>query len=433
MKRLTYILSKTGLSQKLAGGLAIYFSSTVVSKALPFLILPVLTNYLEPVEYGTLTIYQVMISFSSSVVGMNMQSNITRNFFNKSKEYLGKLVFNMNVLLLLSSVLFTLFISVYVLMDGYLFSVPKRWIYVLPLIAVWNMINEMNLSILRNENSYLTVGIFEVSRTALDLLVTLVFLIYFLFGWESKAIGWLLGGIGIGIFSLYRMYRNDYFKFIFDYKLAKEVIFISLPLIFHSLGNSVVTMSDRVFIEKMISASAAGIYSVAYQFGMIVSILIEIINRLWSPWVFKQLAKGSLQCKIRVVKSSFLLSLCYVAISLIVAAASMAIFPFIIDPKFHDGRDLIFWVAISYAFRGLYTLVFPYPIHVGKTVFLSTVTVMTALINLLANYILISRYGVFGAVMATLLSYLFMFLATWAFSQKCYPMPWFYFLSKPKS
>src|SRR5690554_5589444 len=93
-------------------GFAIYLGSSVINKAIPFLLLPILTKYLTPEEYGILAIYQVMMSFAMPLVGMNMQNNITRNFFKETKEYVGRMVFNLLVVLTGAATLILLLLSV---------------------------------------------------------------------------------------------------------------------------------------------------------------------------------------------------------------------------------------------------------------------------------------------------------------------------------
>src|SRR5690606_18660157 len=106
-------------------GFAIYLGSSVINKAIPFLLLPILTKYLTPEEYGVLAIYQVMISFVMPLIGMNMQNNITRNFFSRSKEFVAQIIFNMLVVLTIASIAITFIVSVYLYFVGTNFSIPN--------------------------------------------------------------------------------------------------------------------------------------------------------------------------------------------------------------------------------------------------------------------------------------------------------------------
>ena len=62
----------------------IYLLSTLLNRAVPLLLLPVLTRYLTPAEYGTIAILQVFLSFFLSLFG-GLNVNISRNYFSMGK------------------------------------------------------------------------------------------------------------------------------------------------------------------------------------------------------------------------------------------------------------------------------------------------------------------------------------------------------------
>ena len=413
------------LKDRLFQGFVIYLGSSLINKAIPFFLLPILTKYLSTEEYGILAIYQVMISFGMPVIGMGMQNNITRNFFRESKEFLARLVFNLLLVLWFSSTLFLIFIIVYIGLGGEQFSIPDRWLFVLPVIALMNMVNSFNLTILRNNKQALEYGAFEISKTAIDLLLTIVLVVVYVFGWEGRASGILVGTFLIGIISLFRIWQSGFLVIKIDLSQIKEILTISLPLIPHALGIAIITLSDRLFIDQMISTAAVGVYTVGYQFGMIMTLIVTAFNHTWSPWMYELLAEESKENKVTIVKATYLVSIGFIVMALLITGVSYYLLPFMTEESYHGGIVFVIWIAIGYAFNGMYTLVFPYGVHVGSTSYLGITTFSAAMINLIANYYLISMNGAIGAAQATLVSYVLMFLSVWWYSNRLYPMPWF--------
>lgn len=413
------------LKEKLFRGFAIYLGSSVVNKAIPFLLLPILTRYLSTEEYGILAIYQVMISFGMPIVGMNMQNNITRNFFSKSKEFVARMVFNLFLVLTVSSSIFLLVISGYLLVGGTQFSIPERWLYVLPLIAFTNMVNSFNLTILRNRKRAAEFGVFQISRTIIDLSITILLIVVYTYGWEGRAMGILVGSFLISISSVYRIWQSGYLLFEIDKTQIREILRISIPLIPHALGTVIITLGDRIFIDQMVSTSAVGIYTVGYQFGMIMTLVVTSFNKTWSPWMYELLSEEKEENKVTIVKATYLVSGCFIALALIVTGISYYLLPLMTAEEYHSGFVYVIWIAMGYAFNGMYTLVFPYGVHVGKTSYLGVTTFLAAIVNLIANYYLINMNGALGAAQATLISYVIMFISVWWYSNKLYPMPWF--------
>ena len=416
-------LSKSNL----LSGFAIYLGSSVINKAIPFFLLPILTQYLTTEEYGTLAIYQVMMSFVMPLMISNLPINITRNFFNEPKEYIGKLVFNLLIVLIGTAALILLLLSVYLLLGGNHFFIPQRWIYALPLIAFMNVLNTFNLTILRNRKRALEFGGFEISKTFLDLSLTVLLIVVYSFSWEGRALGILISTVIIGLISMYRVWQSGYLVFKFDDKIIKEALSVSIPLIPHGLGTVILTLGDRVFIDQMVSTSALGIYTVGYQFGMIMVLVTTAFNKTWTPWMYELLGKNNEHSKKNIVKTTYLVSISLIVLALGITGISYYLLPFMTAEEYHGAFVHVIWVALGYAFFGMYSLVFPYGVHVGKTSYLAVVTFSAALINLVANYILIQYNGAVGAAQATLISYMYMFFAVWWYSNKLYPMPWFNF------
>jgi len=415
------------LRDKLFKGFAIYLGTSVINKAIPFLLLPILTHYLSTEEYGILAIYQVMISFGMPIVGMNMQNNITRNFFSKTKEYVAGMVFNLFIVLVVSSAIFLILISAYLMAGGDQFSIPQRWLYVLPVIAFMNMVNSFNLVILRNRKRAAEYGSFEISRTVIDLSLTILLIVVYAYGWEGRASGIMIATIIIGVISFIRIWKSGYLKIEFDSSKIKEILIISIPLIPHALGMAIITLSDRLFIDQMVSTSAVGIYTVGYQFGMIMTLVVIAFNKTWSPWMYELLAKGNDEYKRTIVKATYLMSVAFIILAFIVTGISYYLLPFMVAEEYHGGFIFVIWIAMGYAFNGMYTLVFPYGVHVGKTSYLGITTFFAAMINLVANYYLIRLNGPLGAAQATLISYAVMFFIVWWYSNKLFPMPWLNF------
>src|SRR3989338_4846056 len=128
----------------------IYLCSTIINNAIPFLLLPVLTRYLTPAEYGTLAIFQLMIYFLDPFINMNLQTNITKNFFTFPKEALAKYISNIYVILFIKFIISISLLRIAVALFGNIMEIPQGWLLVIPFIVTLDAINGFNLTILRN-------------------------------------------------------------------------------------------------------------------------------------------------------------------------------------------------------------------------------------------------------------------------------------------
>lgn len=405
-------------------GFSVYLGSSLVNKALPFFLLPVMTRYLSPAEYGTVTIYQTLISFTVPFVGMSIHQNVTRNFFRVEQEELARIVSNVVFILASSATLFTLALSVYLLFRSKLFGIPSGWLYSLPLIAFMNMINQSNLAILLNKRQATLFGAFEITKTLVNLSVSILLVAVIHLGWQGRAAGVATESIVFGIVGLIHIYRTGYFQRGVSRRRIKELLAISLPLIPHGVGGVAMSMMDRLFLNQMMGKEAVGIYSVGYAFGSLTLLVTEAFNRVWSPWMYGQLANMTDNKRRRIVRLTYLYKVGVVALALVVTAASYVILPIMAAAQFHSAISVVIWVALGYSVRGIYTMFFPYLLHAGKTRYFAFVTLGAGLVNALANYLLIPINGIEGSAQATLISWLVMYLAVWWYASRIYPMPW---------
>ncbi len=406
-------------------GFSIYFGASILNKAMPFFLLPILTKYLSPVEYGILAIYQVIITFSMPFIGMNMQNNITRNFFRQTHEHLAKLIFNLLLVLLTTATIAFLIIIAYIYLGGRLFTIPSRWIYILPILAMMNMINEINLTIFRNQQKAFIYGLYEFFNTFLSFSVTFILVVIYLQGWEGRVCGIFVAAFVLGIVGIIRLWKDRLVLFKVDFGEIREILIISLPLIPHALGSIIISLSDRFFIERMVGMDALGIYAIGYQFGMAMSLLLAAFNRSWSPWMYQKLANVNGEVKIKIVKATYVYAILVFLLAAGVTFVSHLLVPLMTTKPFYGATSFVGWVAFGYAFNGIYTMIFPYFIHVGRTYFLGAITFFAAGFNLFANYFLIKLNGTVGAAQAMFLSYILLFICVWLYSNRVFPMPWF--------
>jgi O-antigen/teichoic acid export membrane protein len=411
-------------------GFSLYLGTSLINRAIPFFLLPVLTSFLTTKEYGILATFQVAISFSDSLIGLRMKSNITRKFFKESQEVVGVLIFNLILIVVFTASIALLIVSLLIIANVRVMDIPDRWVAVLPILTIMNVINSYNLSVLRNQTKAFEYGSFEISRTALDLGVSLLFVLVFFYGWEGRAMGILIASGILALVSIIKLWRNGYLIPKVDTQKIKEALNVSFPLVFHGLAASTISLSDRVFINEMVGTSALGVYAVGYQFGLIISIITTAFNLTWNPWLFEKLEKCTFKGKKSIVKATYLAGLGFLVITLIVTLLSHVLLPFMTAEEYHNGVIYVGWIAMAYFFMGLYSLIQPYGIYVGRTSYLGVITLFAALVNLLANYYLIKLNGALGAAQATLISYVLMFIAVWWYSNKLHPMPWFQFRRK---
>jgi len=100
------------------------------------------------------------------------------------------------------------------------------------------------------------------------------------------------------------------------------------------------------------------------------------------------------------------------------------IYRIFVGTDFVEGEKYILWIALGFAFNGMYKMVVNYIFYAEKTYLLAIITTITAVVNITITYFLVSRIGAIGAAYSLCVSYLISLLLTWYFSNLVHPMPW---------
>jgi len=389
----------------------IYLGAEILNKAIPFLLLPIITKYLTPQEYGIYGIYQVLLSFLTPFLSMSLDINITRNFFKVSKEKLSTILSSLISILHLN--LFLGLITVYIISLFFEnpFGVPNKILMIMPIIIFAQTMNTFNLTILRNEQKAMRYGFFQIILTIINFSSTLLLLLVFHKNWESLVYGILIAHVILMLYTLYCL-KNEY-KLSFNFYSFKEIYKISLSLIFHLLGGSIIFLSDRLFIQQMEGLKEVGLYSIGNQFGVITMIVLNAIIMAINPWMYKKLAD-----KINIKREIYLLMFFFSCIGLVVWQSSLVVFPYVVDSKYHEAKQVIVWISMAFVFRGWYQLYYNVVLDAGKTIVFMYITFGSGILNLILNYILIKQNGMVGASQATVIAFFTMYISLSIYSKK---------------
>jgi O-antigen/teichoic acid export membrane protein len=401
-----------------------YLFGSAASKSIPFLLLPTLTNYLSPEDYGTLSIFMVFNSILIAFIGMGLNSNITKNFHKTSRHDLGKIVFNSLIILGITFIIFSIICFFFTLKFDKVFSIPSNFLMILPVIALMYVLNKLNTTIIIQEQRPKLFILIEVVSSFIVVFTTLFCLSYLKLSWFSRPLGNIVSGIIFSIFALFYIHKRGYIVVEFDLKKIRSILLFSFPLIPHMLCGIIIALSDRFYINQMIGADAVGIYSVGYTFGTIVAIFSESFIKAWTPWFYKTIQNPSENERINIVRYTYIFIILVFSLPIIISYLAKFIFPIFLNSDYSGAIKYVFWVSLSYSTRALYQIFFPFMINIGKSKVITFANILAAFLNLILNYFLINYYGTIGAAYSTFCAFLLSGLILIIYQRNYYSMPW---------
>lgn len=398
----------------------IYVGSSIVVKAVPFLLIPIFTRYLTPEDYGFLGIFNAVVGILSIVIGVNtfIFTIVKYHQFERRELY----QYNANSLLIIGLSALLSFGILFLIKALFFQDLPAWTLVAAVMLGVTGSIMNLYLSMLQMERKAVRYGLLQGLQAVLAGIIPLGFVLLWWQNWEGKVLGSLLAGLLTGLISFF--YLRKYVVFKISKRKLKEILEYCLPLIFHTLGLWGINSIDRFFLVSMVTLEEAGKYTVAYSFGMIIGIIHDALLKAWSPVFYQKIKNASDRTKKIMVKYTYiywvLSFVCFVIFAIIIDV----MFPLLVGKNFVDAVKYIPWILLAYTFNGLTKTVMGYIYHIGRTKIIAMITFLSLIVNAIANYFLISCFGSLGAAYATVLAFAAQFCLMFFFAYRFYPMPW---------
>ncbi|WP_392344243.1 flippase [Pseudoalteromonas prydzensis] len=405
---------------------SIYVFSSIASAAVPFVLLPILTRYLTPAEYGQIAMFIVFTTALAALIGLSIHGAANRRFFEDSATKTELARFNGNCF-------FILFISTAIvlvalaLIDNYLaiyLGLPLEWIYLGVLSVFCSFMLNIRLGQWQIRGKAKHYGVMQISNALVVLVFSLLFVVLLSFGAAGRIYGIVLTSIIIGGIAVITLKNDKLLVFKYNRADIDYALSFGVPLIPHVLGGFLLLSIDRLVINKELGLEMTGIYMVAVNLGNALNIIFNSINKAYSPWLFGQLKEDKQAIKRTVVKKTYL----YFAFLVLMAALSFLIAPpilkLIVGEKFHQAADVLPLLITGQVFLGMYLMVTNYIFYIKKTKYLSYITISSGAVNVVLLLLFIPHYGINGAALAFLIANFWQFFCTWIVSAKLYAMPW---------
>lgn len=415
---------KAVINSKLIRSAGIYTFTNVVNSAIPFFLLPILTRYLSPRDYGVVSMFSVLLSFVTPFIGVNTNGAIARVYYEKDTVDIKEYITNCIYILLISTSLVAILFYIFADIIARVSAVPIQLIGAIIVVSFAQSITKTVLTLWQVQVKAIQYGVFQVSQTSLNMILSIVFVVFVGLTWEGRIYAQLISYIFFSLLGLVILVKNKWLKFKYNSTYFKHALYFGIPLIPHALGGVIMTMTDRIFITKMVGIETTGVYTVGYQIGMIINLLAISFNQAYVPWLFAKLKEDILKTKLKIVRFTYGYFITIIILAVTLSILAPTFLNFFVGREFANSSIYVTWIALGYAFNGMYLMVVNYIFYMEKNRILSVITIVTAFLNIILNYFFIKVFGAIGAAQATTVILLTKFILVWILSAKVYDMPW---------
>ena len=398
----------------------IYGVGDVLGKFIGFILIPIYTKYLTPSEYGTFNLCLLFSGFISIFCLLGINSAFFRFFIGSEDKEKQRHLFSttfwsislLSLLVVIVCLIFSKSLSLLVLKSSYDSNLIK--------IASFNVLIEAILTIFllifRAEGRSFVYVSTMLTKLGSGLIFNCFFVIYL----RSGPVGIFWSNILSSIVALIIVLPKTkfYLRCYFSTRLLKNLLKYGLPLIPTSIAMIIISLSDRYFIQIFCGIKEVGIYSLGYKFGMAIGLLVTAFNFAWSPTIFWIAREENARKIFSDILTYYTSGVTFFFLGL--ALFLNELFRLFVNLSFQEASGIVLFIGLSYIFYGFY-LNFQVGLYLkDKTGWVALLCITAAILNITLNFLLIPKYGIEGAAVATLFSYIVLALMGFWFSQGCY-------------
>jgi|Wag4MinimDraft_8_1082659.scaffolds.fasta_scaffold00003_6 O-antigen/teichoic acid export membrane protein len=414
---------KESRSELLAYNILVFGMAMIISKLITFILTPIYTRYFTPAEFGVFDLSITAISVIAPL-GMLGTSDALFRFYFEEKDLSFRKQLISNGLRFVSY--FSLFISVLIFLFNdqiakiYLGS-SEHVVYInlVALIIFLTNISNITQAILRMENNRKMITKATIIQAALTFVFSILFVVVLELDMEYILVTQAISlTIVIYITGKYGWKYINLKKLKLDMNLIGQILKYGLPLTPVFLGYWILKASDRLIINYYHGASMVGIYAVGAKLSGIANLFQSIFGKGWQYFGFSTM--DDVDANIiygKIFETVFLFGI--LTINFLIFYSDF-IFEIIFDERYYNA-----WVVVPLLTVGPFVMILKWIAGIGfqikKKTYYSTITIfLSSLINIGLNFLLIEKYSLMGAAIATVISYVVLLFLTYWFGNKLF-------------
>lgn len=386
--------------------------SSFGSKILIFLLTPLYTSILTTEEYGIADLITTTINFIYPILTLAIADATLR--FALDNEQDKRKVLDNSLLITLLSVLILIFL--YPILINISPNVSEYWTLFVVTYALFNIHNCIS-NFIKAIGKTSLFAIQGLLQTVIIVLSNMLFLIILKKGFQGYFISII---IGYAIPILFLLVKGNIYSYItpvrIDKILLKEMLWYSIPMIPTLLAWAINTSVDKYMIIYMIGLSDSGIYSVAHKIPTIFTAVITIFTQAWQLSAISNYGSSDESEYHTVVYN--VLNIISLIGCMIIIALSKILASILFAKDFYTAWRYVPFLTVSamFASHGGFLASEFRAAKKTKSLFMSVV--LGSIVNIVLNYIFIRKYGAFGAALATVISFVIIWLFRFILIQK---------------
>lgn len=406
-----------------------YALGNMIGRALYLISMPIMTRYLAPAEYGTLSVVNAVSGLLMTLFGFGAQDFIMRFYYEQKTEsdtrhFLGGIF----VFFLAATFCLALLLTVagyhyaHVFFEGipfFPFLFLGIWI---SFVSNIEMVPDSLFRLLNEVKTYVSV---KLTKTVMNIALALFFVVALHMGAAGPLLASLIVAALMGAY--YFAYLKDKIALHMSAPLVGQCLKFSSAIVLLLVGRVLLETSDRLLLQHFADLAVVGYYSIGSTVGSVLILIAFSIDAAWAPFYYSTASEPDTEkSKELIAYASTYLAGLLLFIGLCPAVLKKEIVYLLAPPSYYPVIDVIPLIMVGAALNALFFFPVRGIYQQKKTHLLPLIIVAGLAASICLNVLLIPAYQIYGAAIAGIGSAAVMLAIGFGLSQKCYHIPYQY-------
>ena len=404
---------------------AVYGLSTILARSIALLLLPILTRYLSPADYGVVEMLAVCFALANIVLPLEITQAVAI-FYSESKTPSERERYAWTAFWFTASV-FAAFTMVVWAIPGPIAQAvlgSEEYAPVARLAAI-GIAGQALVYVVQSQLRWslqpIALSVVNISLAAMTALCTIALVIGLGHGLLGYLVAQITASFTVLALGVWLLSRRIAIRWRIDVETLRRMLAFSWPLVLSGVAVYANGYIDRWLVKSWLGLDDLGIYGVGYRLAALVGVAIIGFQLALTPLVFHHHAEPETP---RFVKRALEYFLALVLPGVVfLAAFAPEIVRLVAGAAFASAADVLGWLALGVVIMNIY--VFAPGLNIAKkTKQIALVNIAAGAANTILALLTIPTLGRLGAALAFVAGASSMAALYFALGRRHYPVPY---------
>jgi O-antigen/teichoic acid export membrane protein len=399
-----------------------YTAASVVSKVIAVALLPLYTSYLTPADYGQAELLFSTVVAASIVIRLGLIEALMRFYYLPGERGERVIATGFAALLWTTTAGAVIALPFAPQIAGLISGDPlDPGLVRIAIGGLWVLtLYEYMVTLFRLDERARAYFAFTIGNVLLAIPLTVTLVVGLDAGAEGLLLGSYLAGLPFLLWLIWTERRRLSLRP--RRELLRRMFRFGLPTMPAEISIYSLAFIDRLIISHALGAAQLGLYALAFKFSQAIQVVVRGFQLAWPPLAYSIRDDEEARRAYAVVVTAFTALCGFIVVGMWLEARWIV--RLLAAPDFFDSYEAIGPLALGAALYGVYLALVVILGRTGKTEYNFPVTIVATVANVILNLILVPAWGIVGAGVALIASYLIVIVLIYGVSRRIFPIPW---------